>query len=50
MEKCLTFELGGCEAYRAYHALFEDGFKPDLLVGTSIGAVTQPVGRFRVLT
>jgi NTE family protein len=44
MEKCLAFVLGGGGArgalqLGALRALFEAGFKPDLLVGTSIGAV-----------
>jgi NTE family protein len=44
MEKCLAFVLGGGGArgamqIGALHALFEAGYKPDLLVGTSIGAV-----------
>ncbi len=44
MEKCLAFVLGGGGARGALQvgalsALFEAGYKPDLLVGTSIGAV-----------
>src|SRR5512136_436224 len=44
MEKCLAFVLGGGGARGAMQvgtlrALFEAGYKPDLLVGTSIGAV-----------
>jgi NTE family protein len=44
MEKCLAFVLGGGGArgalqLGALRALFEAGFKPDLLVGASIGAV-----------
>ncbi len=44
MNRCLTFVLGGGGArgameLGALRALFEAGFKPDLLVGTSIGAV-----------
>lgn len=44
MEKCLAFVLGGGGArgamqLGALRALFEAGYKPDLLVGTSIGAV-----------
>lgn len=44
MEKCLAFVLGGGGArgalqVGALRALFEAGIKPDLLVGTSIGAV-----------
>ncbi len=44
MEKCLAFVLGGGGArgamqVGALRALIEAGFKPDLLVGTSIGAV-----------
>ena len=44
MEKCLAFVLGGGGArgalqVGALRALFEVGLKPDLLVGTSIGAV-----------
>jgi NTE family protein len=44
MKKCLAFVLGGGGArgalqVGALRALFEAGFKPDLLVGTSIGAV-----------
>lgn len=44
MEKCLAFALGGGGArgalqVGAIRALFESGFQPDLLVGTSIGAV-----------
>ena len=44
MEKCLAFVLGGGGArgalqVGALRALFEAGLKPDLLVGTSIGAV-----------
>lgn len=44
MEKCLAFVLGGGGArgamqVGALRALFEAGYKPDLLVGTSIGAV-----------
>jgi NTE family protein len=44
MEKCLAFVLGGGGArgamqIGALRALLEAGFKPDLLVGTSIGAV-----------
>src|SRR5271157_1343784 len=43
MEKCLAFVLGGGGArgalqVGALRALFEAGYKPDLLVGTSIGA------------
>ena len=43
MEKCLAFVLGGGGARGALHvgamrALFENGYKPDLIVGTSIGA------------
>jgi NTE family protein len=43
MEKCLAFVLGGGGArgamqLGALRALFEAGYKPDLLVGTSIGA------------
>jgi len=41
MKKCLAFVLGGGGArgalqVGALRALFEAGFKPDLLVGTSI--------------
>jgi NTE family protein len=44
MEKCLAFVLGGGGArgamqVGALRALFEAGYNPDLLVGTSIGAV-----------
>lgn len=44
MKKCLAFVLGGGGArgamqVGALRALIEAGFKPDLLVGTSIGAV-----------
>jgi NTE family protein len=44
MEKCLAFVLGGGGArgamqIGALHALFEAGYRPNLLVGTSIGAV-----------
>lgn len=44
MEKCLAFVLGGGGArgamqVGALRALFEAGYKPNLLVGTSIGAV-----------
>src|SRR5512137_1161935 len=44
METCRAFVLGGGGArgalqVGALRALFEAGFKPDLLVGTSIGAV-----------
>jgi NTE family protein len=44
MEKCLAFVLGGgggrgAMQIGALRALFEAGYKPDLLVGTSIGAV-----------
>ncbi len=44
MNRCLTFVLGGGGArgamqVGALRALIEAGFKPDLLVGTSIGAV-----------
>jgi NTE family protein len=44
MKKCLAFVLGGGGSrgaleVGALRALFEAGFKPDLLVGTSIGAV-----------
>jgi NTE family protein len=44
MKKCLAFVLGGGGARGAMHvgalrALFEAGLKPDLLVGTSIGAI-----------
>ena len=44
MEKCLAFVLGGGGArgalqVGAFRALFEAGYQPDLLVGTSIGAV-----------
>src|SRR5512142_288971 len=44
MKKCLAFVLGGGGArgamqVGALRALLEAGFKPDLLVGTSIGAV-----------
>ncbi|MDI6694309.1 MAG: patatin-like phospholipase family protein [Anaerolineales bacterium] len=44
MEKCLAFVLGGgggrgSMQIGALRALFEAGYKPDLLVGTSIGAV-----------
>lgn len=44
MNKCLAFVLGGGGArgalqVGALRALFEAGVKPDLLVGTSIGAV-----------
>ena len=44
MEKCLAFVLGGGGArgamqIGALRALFEAGYKPDLLVGTSIGSV-----------
>lgn len=44
MEKCLAFVLGGGGArgamqVGALRALFEAGYQPDLLVGTSIGAV-----------
>lgn len=43
MEKCLAFVLGGGGArgalqVGALRALFEAGYQPDLLVGTSIGA------------
>ena len=43
MEKCLAFVLGGGGArgalqVGALRALFEAGYRPDLLVGTSIGA------------
>jgi NTE family protein len=43
MEKCLAFVLGGGGArgalqVGAFRALFEAGYQPDLLVGTSIGA------------
>ena len=43
MEKCLAFVLGGGGArgalqVGAFRALFESGYQPDLLVGTSIGA------------
>ncbi len=43
MEKCLAFVLGGGGArgamqLGAMRALFEAGYKPDLLVGTSIGS------------
>jgi len=43
MEKCLAFVLGGGGArgamqVGALRAPFEAGYKPDLLVGTSIGA------------
>ena len=43
MEKCLAFVLGGGGArgalqIGALRALFEAGYQPDLLVGTSIGA------------
>ncbi len=50
MKKCFSFILGGSGARGALHALFEVDFKPDLLVRTSIGAVTQQFWRFRVLT
>jgi NTE family protein len=44
MEKCLAFVMGGgggrgAMQVGALHALFEAGYKPNLLVGTSIGAV-----------
>src|SRR5512136_2192017 len=44
MKRCLAFALGGGGArgamqVGALRALIEAGFKPDLLVGTSIGAV-----------
>ncbi len=44
MDKCLAFVLGGggsrgAMQIGAVRALFEAGYKPDLLVGTSIGAV-----------
>jgi NTE family protein len=44
MEKCLAFVLGGgggrgAMQVGALRALFEAGYKPNLLVGTSIGAV-----------
>src|SRR5512135_2881011 len=44
MKKCLAFVLGGGGArgamqVGALRALLEAGFKPDLLVGTSIGAI-----------
>jgi NTE family protein len=44
MEKCMAFVLGGGGArgamqVGALRALIEAGYKPDLLVGTSIGAV-----------
>jgi NTE family protein len=44
MNQCLAFVLGGggsrgAMQVGAMHALFEAGYKPDLLVGTSIGAV-----------
>jgi NTE family protein len=44
MEKCLAFVLGGGGArgamqVGAFRALFDAGYQPDLLVGTSIGAV-----------
>lgn len=44
MKKCLAFVLGGGGArgamqVGALRALFEEGLKPDLLVGTSIGAI-----------
>src|SRR5512142_2209335 len=44
MKKCLAFVLGGGGArgaleVGALRALLEAGFQPDLLVGTSIGAV-----------
>ena len=44
MKKCLAFVLGGGGArgalqVGALRALFEAGMKPDLLVGTSIGAI-----------
>ena len=44
MKKCLAFVLGGGGSrgalqVGALRALFEAGFQPDLLVGTSIGAV-----------
>jgi len=44
MKKCLAFVLGGGGArgamqVGALRALFEAGYKPDLLVGTSIGSV-----------
>ena len=43
MEKCLTIVLGGgggrgAMQVGALRALFEAGYKPDLQVGTSIGA------------
>jgi len=43
MRKCLAFVLGGGGALGALQvgalrALFESGYQPDLLVGTSIGA------------
>jgi NTE family protein len=43
MEKCLAFVMGGGGArgalqVGAFRALFEAGYQPDLLVGTSIGA------------
>lgn len=46
MEKCLAFVLGGGGArgalqLGALRALFEAGYQPDLLVGTSIGAVNS---------
>jgi len=46
MEKCLALVMGGGGARGALQvgacrALFEAGFKPDLLVGTSIGAINS---------
>src|SRR5512139_235848 len=44
MEKCLAFVLGGGGArgalqVGALRALYEAGYRPDLMVGTSAGAV-----------
>ena len=46
MEKCLAFVMGGGGARGALQvgacrALFEVGYQPDLLVGTSIGAINS---------
>ncbi len=54
MEKCLAFVLGGGGArgamqVGAFRALFEAGYKPDLLVGTSIGRSTRPAARCKIL-
>jgi NTE family protein len=48
MNKCLAFVLGGGGArgamqIGALRALFEAGYKPDLLVGTSIGSANAVV-------